>query len=109
MPSISRVSLSRTSGAAMSESLPELRVVIAPGAGTAAVCIHVAGELDLATTDVLRKALADALAAGFGNVDVELSELTFCDSTGLCVLLAVQRELAAARRTLRLLDPTPGT
>lgn len=73
----------------------------------AAVCVHVRGELDVASVDVLRTALDGALDAGAGDVDVDLSPTTFCDSTCLDVLFAAQRRLEGAGRRLRLVDPAP--
>jgi anti-anti-sigma factor len=86
----------------------DLHVLIRAARTGPEVRIHVAGELDLASVDVLRKALDGALAAGLGDVEVELSELTFCDSSGLCLLLTAQRNLKAAGRTLHLVNPAPG-
>lgn len=91
----------------MYRALEGLQVLIRAAEAGDEVQIDVGGELDLASLDVLRKALDGALEAGLGDVEVELSELTFCDSTGLCLLLAAQRKLQAAGRTLRLVNPTP--
>ncbi len=92
----------------MYQALEGLQVLIRAGEPGDEVQIDVGGELDLASVGVLRKALDAALEAGLGNVDVELSELTFCDSTGLCLLLTAQHKLQAAGRTLRLVNPTSG-
>jgi anti-sigma B factor antagonist len=92
----------------MYRALAGLQVLIRDGQAGDEVQIDVGGELDLASRDVLRTALDGALEAGLGDVEVELSELTFCDSTGLCLLLAAQRRLQAAGRTLRLVNPAPG-
>jgi anti-anti-sigma factor len=75
--------------------------------GGAAIRVRAAGELDLASVNVLSEALDGALEAGIGDVEIELSELSFCNSTGLCALLGAQRELNATGRRLRLLDPAP--
>jgi anti-sigma B factor antagonist len=90
------------------QALEGLRVLIRAGEAGGDVQIEAGGELDLATLDVLRKALDGALEAGLGDVEVELSEMTFCDATGLSLLLTAQRKLSAAGRTLRLVNPTPG-
>jgi len=39
------------------------------------------------------------------DVEVESSETTSCDSSGLCLLLPVQRDLNAAGRRLCLVNP----
>jgi anti-anti-sigma factor len=54
------------------------------------VTIHVQGEIDLATAPLLATALADADGH---RVQVDLSEMTFCDAAGL-------RELALAHQRL---------
>jgi anti-sigma B factor antagonist len=84
-----------------------LRVLISAGEPGDTVRIHAAGELDLASVDVLRSALERAHEEALGDVEVESSEMTFCDSTGLCLLLNAQRKLNAAGRRLRLLNPAP--
>jgi anti-sigma B factor antagonist len=55
--------------------------------------IAVAGELDLATAPSLKWALMDALKAGRTNLLVNLSNVTFIDSTALSVLVGVHRRL----------------
>lgn len=50
--------------------------------------LRVRGELDLATADIVREALREALANGHAEVIVDLSELVFIDSTGIAILIA---------------------
>lgn len=58
----------------------------------AGVClIAVRGELDLASAPKLERELDAALAAADGPIVVDLAELEFIDSTGLCTLIAGQR------------------
>jgi anti-sigma B factor antagonist len=57
--------------------------------------IAVAGELDLATTPGLRRALDSALDAG-SRIVVDLADTVFLDSTALSVLLDAARRLADA-------------
>jgi anti-anti-sigma factor len=52
--------------------------------------IHVQGEIDLASAPLLARALADVDGQ---RVQVDLSEMTFCDAAGL-------RELARAHQRL---------
>ncbi len=66
--------------------------------------IKLTGELDLATAQQLREALAAVASAS--EVVLDLSELTFMDSSGLAVLVS----LAGSRNgngPIVLLDPTP--
>jgi anti-sigma B factor antagonist len=89
----------------MCRTVEDLTVVVSASGDTHR--IDVRGELDLASREVLREALDGVLETGRGDVDVELSGMTFCDSTGLCVLLTAHRELRAAGRRLRLVNPAP--
>ena len=53
--------------------------------------IVVSGELDLSTTNRLDGAIRDAEETDIGRIVVDLSAITFVDSTGLSVLLAAKR------------------
>lgn len=64
------------------------------------VCVLVTrGELDLASSEILESALADAVASPARHVIVDLRALEFIDSIGLSVLIrADQRVRATGRR-----------
>jgi anti-sigma B factor antagonist len=79
----------------------EARMVCCDG-GALVIC-H--GEVDLATIGTFRAVMAEAIAVG-GSVDVELSGVTFMDSTGLAVLAQAFRTLAPPR-AITLHDPCP--
>ena len=51
------------------------------------VTVAVVGEIDLSTADALAAAIRDAEETEIGRIVVDLSDLTFLDSTGLAVLL----------------------
>ena len=51
------------------------------------------GELDSRSADSLQDALDSAIDHGAGRVLLDLSGLTFCDSTGLRVIVAAYRAL----------------
>jgi anti-sigma B factor antagonist len=51
------------------------------------VLVELIGELDLATSPLLERALEDVAASAGGRVVVDLRGLTFMDSTGLRVLM----------------------
>ena len=57
-----------------------------------------AGELDVARAPAVRDALAGALTGSAGPVVVDLSRVTFLDSTGLAALLNAARRLRRAGR-----------
>ena len=48
--------------------------------------LQIAGEIDLATADQLRTALEEALSAN-PKVVIDMAGVTFCDATGLRLLL----------------------
>lgn len=57
------------------------------------VAVSVSGELDLATAPSLKWSLLDSLKAGRTCLLVDLSKVTFIDSTALSVLVGVHRRL----------------
>lgn len=68
--------------------------------------ILVAGELDLASAPLLRTVLTNQIAAGLEEIVLDLSQLAFCDSSGLSVLVWAHQELAAAGGKLVLRAPS---
>lgn len=54
------------------------------------------GELDHHTADLLREPLESCLTEGFTRLVVDCSQLEFCDSTGLNVLLGARLKAEAA-------------
>jgi anti-sigma B factor antagonist len=57
--------------------------------------VSIAGELDIATVPRVSAALQDEPAAGAEALVVDLSGVTFMDSTGLAALMTLQRALDA--------------
>jgi anti-sigma B factor antagonist len=68
--------------------------------------VRVTGEIDLATATELRQRLDPVLAAGTGDVDLDLSEVTFLDSRGLVALLHARQALHDNHRRLRVRNPS---
>lgn len=50
--------------------------------------LRVSGELDLVTSPVLRQRVHDVVAEGRHQLVLDLSEVWFCDSSGVGVLIA---------------------
>ncbi|MFE0328591.1 STAS domain-containing protein [Streptomyces sp. Y2F8-2] len=70
--------------------------------------LQVAGELDLMTSPVLRQRVHDAVADGRHCLVLDLSQVVFCDSSGVGVLVAARRLIRSCRGRLRLILPGHG-
>jgi anti-sigma B factor antagonist len=64
--------------------------------------VRVSGELDLATAPALREHLANALSRCGAALVVDLTDVTFCDSSGLGALVATHRRAQLLDRGLAL-------
>jgi anti-anti-sigma factor len=65
------------------------------------------GELDFDQAPAVSRALDDLRTDGALEIVVDLSELTFIDSSGISVLVAAARASAADKGTLVVAGPTP--
>jgi anti-sigma B factor antagonist len=81
-----RVSIGR------SESIPVLKVV---------------GEVDMSSVSLLRERYEQVASESVPRLLVDLSGVTFLDSSGLAVLISMDEELHARGAQLTLLAPTP--
>lgn len=70
--------------------------------------LRVSGELDLVTSPALRRRVHDEVAQGRRDLILDLSEVVFCDSSGVGVLIAARRLLRSCRGRLRLVLPAGG-
>lgn len=66
--------------------------------------LGLSGKLDVHTAADMRNALVDAVAAGSGELVLDLSALEAVDATGLGVLVGAHRRAQRAGRTLVLVD-----
>ena len=67
--------------------------------------IALSGELDMAATLKLEPVVDRILDAGTRSLVLDLSELTFIDSTGMALLVGVNERAGAAGAHLTLLRP----
>ena len=67
------------------------------------------GELDLSTAPLLLEHLTALLTNTMPELLLDLSALSFLDSTGISVLIAAHRRLAGQGGRMVLLSPTPLT
>ena len=70
--------------------------------------IYLVGELDLSTVDTLRERLEAAAGNEPGDIDIDMSGVTFCDSSGLKVLLTAHHDMLGQGRRLRLVGLRDG-
>lgn len=77
------------------------------------VVLRVSGEMDLVTSPAVRQHVHDAVAEGRHCVVLDLSEVLFCDSSGVGVLIATRRLMRSCSGRLRLVlpaaDAAPGS
>jgi anti-sigma B factor antagonist len=64
--------------------------------------VTAAGEVDLATVATLRQALSDLLASGLTHLVLDLTAVSFIDSTGLGVLVGAGTKAAGLGGAMRL-------
>jgi anti-anti-sigma factor len=83
-----------------------------PGTGlwlipAAATVVHLRGELDLGTADPMRERLLRTLKRCTSLLIADLSGVSFCDATGLGVLVAVRCQANSLEVTFGLAAPHP--
>ncbi|HZN72459.1 MAG TPA: STAS domain-containing protein [Micromonosporaceae bacterium] len=70
--------------------------------------ISVAGELDMATAPQLQARITELLENGQSRLVFDLTELSFCDSTGLSIFVRAKNNCDAAGGAVRLAAPQRG-
>jgi anti-sigma B factor antagonist len=78
----------------------------APG-GNGFTVVTIRGELGIAAVPALREQLLILLASGAHRIVVDLSRVTFCDSSGLAVLVGAGRRAGLLGGVLRLAAAPP--
>ena len=87
----------------MSEPDFEVRVSEQPGIPVLAV----RGEIDVASAPEFHASLSDLIGKGSEVVMVDLSEVSFIDSSGLGALVGAEKEMRGAGHELRLVVTQP--
>jgi anti-anti-sigma factor len=67
------------------------------------VLARLRGELDMETVDAVRARLTDAIGSAATKLIVDLSEVTFMDSSGVELLFRLRADLAVRQMQLRLI------
>jgi anti-sigma B factor antagonist len=67
--------------------------------------VFAVGEIDLAASPVMREVMAEAVESG-RHLIVDLSAVSFLDSTGLSVLLGTQKTIEATHKLMSLAEPS---
>lgn len=70
--------------------------------------LQVSGELDLVSSPGVRQYVHDAVADGRHSVVLDLSDVQFCDSSGVGMLIAARRLMRSCAGRLRLILPAQG-
>jgi anti-anti-sigma factor len=69
--------------------------------------VVLAGEVDLAASSAVRMCLRELIVDGATHVLVDLSGVTFMDSTGLGMLVAARKQARVFRGSFGLVAPSP--
>ncbi|MFF3215536.1 STAS domain-containing protein [Streptomyces sp. NPDC002886] len=90
----------------------EEREKTAPGVwegGQARCVVHVGGEMDADRAPMLHQALHTAITQPDGpdEIVIDLADLSFCDSSGINVLVRARHTATAHGRSISLLNPQP--
>jgi anti-sigma B factor antagonist len=84
--------------------MDDLSVAVAHSDSDHAV-VAVAGEIDMATAPYLRDTVEDLVEEGCRRLVLDVARVTFCDSSGLAVLLLARKTLHKHGGTVRLVGP----
>jgi anti-sigma B factor antagonist len=91
------------SGGAGNHPLLSVQVAEVPGQ----VVIALEGELDVSTAPLLHEVLRDATVESSNEIVLDLSALSFVDSTGLSLLVSANKRAVSAGEVFILRDAQP--
>jgi anti-anti-sigma factor len=67
--------------------------------------LAISGELDIGSKNSIIAAAAEARHLGVHTIEVDVSEVSFCDSSGISALVMIVNEGAAAGRPVTIINP----
>ncbi|HSX68723.1 STAS domain-containing protein [Nocardioides sp.] len=70
-----------------------------------ACVVRVSGEIDLSNALDVMEAIGDSVRSGAATIIVDLSGVTFLDSSGIAMLFRLRQRIAHSRQELRLVVP----
>jgi anti-anti-sigma factor len=86
---------------------PQQSSTLSLSSGEDCTIATIGGSLDIVSGPVLREELINLLDTGISRLVVDLSVVTFCDVSGLAVLVGAARRAWLQGGWLRLADPAP--
>ena len=86
-------------------SEPEFEVTVSENPGVPVLAVR--GEIDVASAPEFHASLSDLIGQGSEIVMVDLSEVSFIDSSGLGALVGAEKEMRGAGHELRLVVTQP--
>ncbi len=87
--------------------MQQLRIPDRSGAADGNITVRVCGELDMDSEEQLRSALEDSVSRCVRHVELDLSGVTFCDCSGLNLLLAARWRAVRQGKTLTVRAASP--
>ncbi|MFY1691242.1 STAS domain-containing protein [Plantactinospora sp. WMMB782] len=88
------------------DGVPALRIAVAPDRN-GVLRMRLVGDLDMDTAELLRRTVDRTLGHPFGTLVVDLSQLDFCDSSGIRTLLFGVADAERLGRRLVVVNPRP--
>ena len=87
------------------EAAPTFTIELEPGGRDRPAVLAVSGDLDIATSVKVEECLGDGDALR-GTVVIDLSQVTFLDSTGLRALWTLRQRIATVGGQMQLREPS---
>ena len=82
-----------------------LTVAVRSGAADGELAVTIRGEVDLETAPLLQQRLTDAIDGDARDLVLDVTGVSFCDVTGLQVILRVRSQLSSRGCRLSLVGP----